>query len=114
MIGAAIVFGIIEGGTNVESNTWSPLGLAELFAMNAIMYYWFINDAETINYSPTPFLRFSVLAFGIFAIAYYLFRTRRFPKCLKSYLYSLLLLFVASLVWALSSTIVEVAGKYMI
>jgi hypothetical protein len=112
LLSAAVLFGIIEGALGMPNTTPRPLHYIELLTANAITYLWFAYDAENRNYDATPLLKFSVVAFGVFAIFYYFIRSRRFPGCFKSFWFAFLLIVVSASVFALTGIIVDVVLKH--
>ncbi len=100
---AAVLFGIIEGALGIPDTSPRILHYLELIAANAIIYNWFINDTENVNYYATPFLKFSIVAFGVFAVFYYFVKSRKFPGCLKSFWFCLLLFLVTAFIFTLTA-----------
>ncbi len=85
----SMIFGIVVGALGMQMPRL--LLFADFAVCNIIMLYWFATDIGIVNYPASRYLKFSVAAFGLPAIAYYFFRSRRFPNWLKSFGWAFLL-----------------------
>lgn len=74
LLGLAFVAGLIEHGS-VVSSTATLSGIHLTFSI-ALIFVWFHLDSRERNYQPSKTLRVLVVGLTVFALPYYLFRSR--------------------------------------
>ncbi len=94
-LGAAVVFGAIEGTIGVGARTPALLQVSEIFVFNFILFYWFIVDSTIRNYNPSWFLKFMVVVLTVIALPWYIIRTRGLRQSVRSIMYALGLLILS-------------------
>lgn len=72
LLGLAFVAGLIEHA----SSHAATVSVVHLFASTALIFAWFYLDARERNYRPSLSLKVFVVGLTVFALPYYLFRSR--------------------------------------
>ena len=94
-LGAAVVFGAIEGTIGVGARTPGLLQFSEGLIFSFILFYWFMVDSTIRNYNPSRFLKFIVVALAVIALAWYIIRTRGLRESVRSLMYAFGLLILS-------------------
>ena len=85
----------IEAGAEI-------VGAITLLVCNFLLFYWICVDASVRAYPVSRVLRYSVVVFGVFTLAYYFLRTRGVRCLLRMVGLWLLLLLASHLIFAIS------------
>lgn len=95
LLGAAVVFGTMDGMIGVAARTPVLLDISEAFIFNFILFYWFMVDSGIRKYHPSWFLKFMVVVLGLIALAWYIIRSRGLKPSIRSLVCALGLLMLA-------------------
>jgi hypothetical protein len=88
-LGAAVVFGTIEGTIGVGARTPGLLQFSEGLIFSFILFYWFMVDSTIKSYNPSRFLKFMVVVLAVIALPWYIIRTRGLRQSVRSFMYAL-------------------------
>jgi hypothetical protein len=91
-LGAAVVFGAIEGTIGVGERTPGLLQFSEGLIFSFILFYWFMVDSTIRDYNPSRVLKFMVVVFAVIALPWYIIRTRGLRQSVTSFVCALGLL----------------------
>jgi hypothetical protein len=94
---SAVFLGITANVFRADHQLETYISFTISFVGLGVVFWWYVKDSDLYSYQRNPFLNIAIVAITVFAIPYYMIRSRGFKKAL----FAIFMFFVLTAFWYL-------------